>query len=267
MLRVALAVSFTVIAVGAGVVLREERADTQELRETLTFDTLPPAPWYQISDGGTATVEDGVMTLDVPQGFFHEFTLEGRNPPVGMWNASVSNERGWVVEARLRVDPSSEPACETVTESGAGVTLWMNDFVNFMRLAFSPDTMCLLWTLNDKVDVPMDTTDAFHTYRVESRLKNVKVYVDGALVIDEEMGETESTTPGLLFGDGNVGGGPSLSYWDELTYDVTGLVTAPTATPSAQASPTAVATPAPTATTSGVVTPPDTGSAGLRAER
>ena len=65
----------------------------------------------------------------------------------------------------------------------------------------------------------MDTTDDFHVYRIESKLDQVRVYVDDVLAIDHTLSWTGGGSDVLNFGDG-YGAYTSLSYWDYFWYDV-----------------------------------------------
>jgi hypothetical protein len=57
-------------------------------------------------------------------------------------------------------------------------------------------------------------------YRIESRLNNVKVYVDGDLVIDHVLTWSGGGSDVLSFGDIALGESNNLSYWDYFWYDV-----------------------------------------------
>ena len=125
----------------------------------------------------------------------------------------MDNTRGWVIEARLRLDPISVPE---ELDRGA-VHIWANDHVNLLIVGFDPNEVRLSYP--DVVQVPMSTTDMFHTYRIESKLNRVKLYVDDVLKIDHMLTWTGGGSDILNFGDG-AGSSRSLSYWDYFSYDV-----------------------------------------------
>ena len=198
----------------------------------LDFDTYPERDWELVSSGGSSTVSGGILTINAPNGTYHEFSLPH---PDGLWHQEVSNSRGWVIETRMRVDPVTTAPCDY------GLKIWANDHTNPIEVGFSAEDVCLIYP--DMVRYPMDTTDGFHVYRIESRLDNVKVYVDGDLVIEHTRTWQGGGGDILMFGDGSVAADNStLSYWDYFWYDVTPDVTAadppPTPTPVPTSTPT-----------------------------
>ena len=190
-------------------------------RVTLDFTSLPD--WQNAFDSGTATAANGILTIDAPAGF-NEFLLEGGPPPPGdPWLADVSNERGWWVETRMRVDPLTEDQCDTSGTRGPALTTWLTDDTNeLVQIGWDTHAMCLILGIDSAMRVPMDTTDGFHVYRVARQLRRVRVWVDGVLVIDQQVDQLGGTIQGLVFGDGQAGHGPTRSYWDYFTYDVSG---------------------------------------------
>ena len=211
----------------------------------LDFDTYPGGDWELASSGGSSYVSGGILTIDSPT-FTNPYTPSGEprlsfinafslRHPDGVWHQEVSNSRGWAVEARLRVAPSSNESC------GNDLLIWMYDHDRLVKVGFGTNEVCFISP--DIVRYPMDTTDGFHVYRVEVQLDNAKVYVDGDLVIDHILSQTGvGSSDVLMFGDGAGGDAMSLSYWDYFWYDV-----APDMTPDEpQPTPTPVPTSAPT---------------------
>ena len=178
----------------------------------MSFDTLPASPWqaWNCLDGGTATVSNGILAIDSPT--CYEFDLWN---PAGEWNQYVNNEEGWVIEARLKLDPITVPSSN---QDRGAVLIWANDHVNLLIIGFQPNELRLAYP--DYVPVAMNTTDDFHTYRIQSRLNTVQIYVDGVLRIDHVLSWSGGGSDLLTFGDGD-GQGHSLSYWDYFMYDVT----------------------------------------------
>jgi hypothetical protein len=177
----------------------------------LNFDRLPPKPWRLVTGaeaGTTTTVSHGILTINTPSDY-NEYLLDYPN---GIWHKYVSNARGWVVEASLKLDPSTQP-----TGDGSE-TIWVNDHTNLVILDFNPGSVYLSYP--DFVQVPMDTTDAFHIYRIESKGTSLRLYVDGQLKIDHTLSQPGGGSNILAFGDGSGGGPPNLTQWDYFSYDV-----------------------------------------------
>lgn len=177
----------------------------------LNFDRLPPKPWRLASGGEpgtTTTVSHGILTINTPSDY-DEYILDYPN---GIWHKYVDNARGWVIEASLKMDSSTQP-----TGDGSEM-IWANDHTNLIILEFNPGSVYLAYP--DFVQVPMDTTDAFHVYRIESKGTNVRLYVDGQLKIDHTLSQPGGGSNILAFGDGSGGGPPNLTQWDYFSYDV-----------------------------------------------
>lgn len=183
---------------------------------TLDFDTLPGAPWQHADEGGSASVSGGVMTIETPT--FYEFLLWN---PDGAWHENVDNARGWAIEARLRVDAATASLCAGCS----AVQIWANDHTILLIVGFSTNEISIAYP--DLVHFPMDTTDAFHTYRVTAKGMHVTVAVDGVVAIDHILSWPGGGSEVVSFGDGD-GSGYSKSYWASFSYDVG----APAETPS-----------------------------------
>ncbi len=125
----------------------------------LNFDQLPLPPWALIdcTGRGSGRVERGILTINSPSDC-HEYSLDD---PEGTWNQHVSNSRGWVVEANLKVDPHTQPNCDN---NGGSVVVWANDRVNLIIFGFSTNEICISYP--EEVHFAMDTTNAFHVYRI-----------------------------------------------------------------------------------------------------
>jgi hypothetical protein len=180
----------------------------------LNFDKLPERPWVVDNcypGNSAATTSHGVLTINsLASGCFEYMLFD----PEGIWHKYVSNQRGWVVETSLRMDPSTTP----VPFDGAVIT-WINDHSNLIIVGFNPNE--LLLTYPERVSFPMDTTNAFHIYRIESKGNRVRIYVDGHLAIDHMLTWAGGGTNVLTFGDGNVfTGATSLTQWDYFSYEV-----------------------------------------------
>jgi Ca2+-binding RTX toxin-like protein len=180
----------------------------------LDFNTLPPASWQANKcETGSATASGGILTIDSPSCF--EYILDDPNAP---WYATVSNARGWAIETRLRLAllPGGGASCES---DDNGVVIWAHDRSMLVKVSVATGGVCLLYP--DQVSYAMDTTGAFHTYRVETKGLHVRILVDGVLRIDHTLSVAGDGSQLLYFGDGS-GGTPSRSYWDYFEYDTFG---------------------------------------------
>lgn len=202
---------------------------TGPFRVTEDFITLPTPPWYNpVAPGTSATASNGILTLDAPAEA-NEYALQEASyvnhqvPPADVWDRAVSNSRGWWVEVRMRVDPLVDDQCGSDAARGPSLTLWATDDTQkLVRLGFSRSCVALVIGFNEAIIVPMDTTSAFHVYRISTRLAHVDIYVDGVRVIQHDYPAADETGRGLVFGDGQSGPGATRSYWDYITYDVSG---------------------------------------------
>jgi hypothetical protein len=114
----------------------------------------------------------------------------------------------------MRVDPATE---EVGLGRGA-VQLWVHDHTYLTIVGF--DTSKVFIAAPDHVEYPMDTTQQFHTYRVEGKGDMFRVYVDGTLAIDYHRSWEGGGSEALCFGDGDgSSSGYSRSYWDYFMYD------------------------------------------------
>ena len=178
----------------------------------LNFDHFPGKDWLHNACGSTssAVVSHGLLTINSPDLDCNEYLLFY---PKGIWNQYVDNQRGWIVETSLKVDPSTQPECD----SRGSVQLWINDLTNMVIVGISNNAICIAYP--DVVAVATPTTDGFHVYRVESRGKIVRIYQDGQLKIDHALTTPGGGTQALGFGDGD-GSFATLTTWDYLSYDV-----------------------------------------------
>ncbi len=124
----------------------------------------PQAPWYR--DPGSERTEDalqdGAMLIadrGAVSGDYHYYRY--------VWGADPSEPV--VVEARAKVI------------SGGSFVILMNGVAQ-ERLGLYPDHIELYFNTDIRYD--MDTTDDFHTYRIETEGEDLKVYVDGELRLD-----------------------------------------------------------------------------------
>ena len=176
----------------------------------MNFGHLPGPDWFvnDCTNNGSGTVAHGILTIDSQS--CYEYILYS---PKGIWNQLVSNSRGWIIETRLQVDPITQPECD----DASSVQIWANDHTILVIIGFSTDAICLVYP--DMVRFPMNTTDGYHIYRVETKGMLVQVFVDGNLAIDHTLTTPGGGTPALVFGDGNIMN-TSLTRWDYFSYQV-----------------------------------------------
>lgn len=172
-------------------------AADSEWTMTYTMDSLPPVgSWF----GGTAraTIEDGVLRIvddsDAP-GSAYLYQIE--------WGADPVSEA--IAEVRMKVVSS---------EGDAGVTLGVSNGVHEEGIRFHTNRLQLAYAGSTH---RMDTTDAFHVYRVTIRGNDLKVFVDGQLAIDATgrfIHETYQGRNQLAFGSASSSAkGESLWDW------------------------------------------------------
>ena len=176
----------------------------------LDFNTYPGGNWQLVSSGGTSYVSGGILTINAPADY-HQFILSHPNDE---WHQNVSNSRGWVIETGLLVDSSTQ---DTGCAGRGPVQILAHDHTNLVVIGFSTDEICIAYP--DIVSFPMNTTNGFHVYRIESQFKQVRVYVDDILRIDHTLNLSGGGSDILMFGDGTANT-KSLSYWDYFWYDV-----------------------------------------------
>lgn len=127
-------------------------------------DGTPQAPWYRDpgSERTTEELADGALFIadrGTVSGDYHYY----RYP----WGATAGEPV--VIEARAKV------------LSGSSFVLFGNGAAQ-ERLGLWPDHIGLWFDRNIRWE--MDTTDDFHTYRIETEGEDLRVYVDGELRID-----------------------------------------------------------------------------------
>lgn len=84
----------------------------------------------------------------------------------------VLPDKGAVVEARLKAVSCSEPW---------GVAILVSDGVHEEGVTFFPQQVMLA---GSRMAAPLDAAGAFHTYRIEIKASDIRVWADGRLLID-----------------------------------------------------------------------------------
>ncbi len=187
---------------------------------TLTMDKLPQNDGWGYSNrtagNGTAYVSNGILTIEQPP-TASEFDYDAP----ASWANSVSNIKGWIVEFRLKIDPSTvDPLKKSY---GAIVNILISDNLYWTIIAFSTDRIYLgVPTEIVPLEYFMNTTDDFHVYKIIGKEDTVKVFVDGKLALDYQLTRTgEYTSAYLTFRVSNY---PPFSkyvktYWDYFSYN------------------------------------------------
>ena len=162
--------------------------------------------WRALLDGATPPVAAPRGTQ--PAG---EKTAEFANGLLHITDSSTAAGTTVLYRANWHADPKGATECEgrlKLISAGPGPCGMCIDFADGEHednLSFYPDHIGLG---NARMDYPMVTTDAFHTYRVRIAGADVQVFVDGKLALD---GQGKLTAPAeggrneVQFGAGSSG--------------------------------------------------------------
>jgi BNR repeat-like domain/BNR/Asp-box repeat len=163
----------------------------------------PETGWHVFYDGGWRIQPSGAW---IGPSTKSEKTAEGlhimdptRDPGSGrlyyyFWQ--VTPEEGATVEARTRTTAASELW---------GSVINVADGVHEEDVSFFPDHVALSYA---KVSAPFDVAGAFHTYRIEFKAPDIRVYADNKLLLD---GTGKFTTPVIDPKRNRIGFGASAS--------------------------------------------------------
>ncbi|MCP3797639.1 hypothetical protein NLX83_00055 [Allokutzneria sp. A3M-2-11 16] len=171
----------------------------------LDFSAAPPYTGWELRHENPAepVVKDGMINLDERT----QLTIAAGSP----W-LSVSNARGWAVHTKLRVDPATPnaPACaKELVGHGGQVGLVASDGAAPTILGLNKDLICLK-TVDRVINLPMNTTDRVHSYRVEGKGTQLRLLVDGrevAAVKDwscQVQGQKCEPAPMVMLGTGDL---------------------------------------------------------------
>jgi len=170
-----------------------------------TADTEPDAVGWTVNEnavGDLASASGGILTLDTtPEDAWWWYIYS--------WGAS--NSVGATFEARLKV----------ITSTYA-MKIILRDGTYYEGFIFYPDRIRVL--VDSSLDYHMDTTDAFHTYRITVKNSDYMVYVDGILRING-TGQHDEATGGNVctWGDYDVNSGYTGNIlWDWVRFNVSG---------------------------------------------
>lgn len=161
----------------------------------------PPALGGWFGEQTSSEVQDGVLHIVDPstaRGSGHCFEIE--------WEAEPDQEA--IAEARMRV---------VAAEGAAGVCLLLANGVNEEIVEFETDGVRLRYA---ELTHEMDTTDDFHVYRATAQGGDVKLWVDGEMVLDGPGRFTHPAYEGrnrLSFGSASSNA-TGESYWDWVRF-------------------------------------------------
>lgn len=168
--------------------------------EEFNMDREPPAGgWF--GEGTSHELRDGLMRVvdaSSASGAGHCFLID--------WEADPAQET--VVEARVKVIRA---------QSEAGVCLWVSNGVNEEGIDLKTDGVRLTFS---KLEYPLDTTAAFHAYRVVLKGQDLKLYVDDKLALDATGKFTAPAHGGrnqLGFGSASSSA-QGVSVWDYVRF-------------------------------------------------
>lgn len=168
----------------------------------LDMESLPNVAdpdWQLVNYSGQVSAAEGTLEMNVTGAGSCSYYLWG---PKGLWHQTVDNDRGWVVETRLRIDPASTGCAK----------IWINDHTNTTILLFYRDQIQVIYP--DFQTYSCDTTD-FRTYRISGQGSSFKVFADGLLIIDYVRTQPGNGTQVLGF----AAGSNTRAYWDYFLYD------------------------------------------------
>jgi len=176
----------------------------------LNFDRLPPKPWRLVTGaqaGTTTTVAHGILTINTAVRLRR---VPARLSERYLAQSTSATRRGWVIEASLKIDPSPSRPATARRRYGPMITPTWSSWGS---------TRGALPGIPDLVLVQMDTTDAFHIYRIESKGTGAPVRRRPAQ--DRPHVEPAAAGAATYSPSGTSGGGPpNLTQWDYFSYDV-----------------------------------------------
>lgn len=171
------------------------RAYTTHTLDMFT-DPVYEEGWGLYRGSGSQSAIDGVLTVKAPS--YYEIVA-----PSSIWEGTVSNLGGWVIETRMSRDSSS------IGTPG----IWVNDGANLFFALFDPEGLRLTDAFSG--GVALVDTSAFHTYRFEGVGDTLNVIVDGSLARSYLSSKPSGGSFTLMFGDLNdTPTGNSISNWD-----------------------------------------------------
>ena len=181
-----------------------------QVAPTFPARVLPPAPTPAVNEtwtlgypGTSGRPANSGWTL--AGGEYWTAQPDGSTRLDGYANAVMNNPSGWTnmtpvtVEARIKVLPDSQEQ---------GFDLVVNDTLGDMALVLSPDKVTFeeAYSFVGQASISMDTTDAYHTYRITRGADGLywDLYIDNkpvAAVADQHSGGELISTSRIWFGD------------------------------------------------------------------
>lgn len=182
--------------------------------EELSMDVLPEEAGWQRLGGGSATVDGGFLTMDVPKACFcHQ---EYRSP--NSWFETVNNAWGWEVAFRMRVESSASNfpyvnVCLHIDDRRRSIVVGLDEDRVFLEAGIVIASFLV------------DTTDSFHTYRIVGHHDALDVFVDDVHAMSVTNTNPVIVPTGIVdFGDCSAGSNPSMTTWDFFRYETYGPI-------------------------------------------
>jgi len=195
-------------------------AATANAQTFLDMSVNPVSVGWDLIDegsGATSSVSGGILQIDSPLTAFH-----GYRAPMADWETAVLTGE-WVVEARIHL---IEQANTNNPDRGA-LHIVAADAMHYFPLIIHEDKISFLLgagsgPYSGTSTYSMDTTDGFHTYRMEISGPLVEVYVDGVLVMSPI---NTGSSLGQVFAFGDLFyENSSSSEWDYVSFEGTSVV-------------------------------------------
>lgn len=204
-------IGLTVATVLAATLLLPAPASAGDVQRE-EFWRVPSDPWQVIGFGASglpdATAQNGALTIG-PETLVMQ--LDYATP--ADWTGTANRVTGWDVDFRMRLGADATRPCEGDPMGTPATLVWLGDTTDLMQLGFGPGELCILHPGEDRVRIPLDTTQ-WHRYRVAARGQHVTITVDGRTVVDTELTGRGQGTVGIGFETFQ-----GTSTWDWFRYD------------------------------------------------
>ena len=167
----------------------------------------------ELSDNGWGEFANGVSsftgtTMEISPPHFDEWALEYQRDHAPVWWSYVNPERGWWVEARIKIE--AQPGSQ-----GEGQSLRVQDGYRDVSLQLGIDHVTLV--SHTETTYAFDTHD-FHVYRLQRPSPEiVQLVIDGKQVLNVSTPEQDRNGPwAIIIGSIEVNMG---AVWDYVSYD------------------------------------------------
>ncbi len=167
--------------------------------------------WSVFSNGGSATLSDGVLTLTSLIN-----SLAGYRAPAALWTAAANDPDGWEIGVDMRVVNVSDFGAYAVTiDCRTGIhRCFFNIYTDHIELSGSWSGVSFH---------AMDTTDVTHQYILSCNGTHVDVQVDGGLALSADNLVSDTNPPDMGFGDGSWANA-TTTEWTYVAFGPIGYV-------------------------------------------